>query len=55
MGWLFVLLLFVAFVAIVVYKVQHPRIVRVPGESRGPAPYRPGPADTTAKPGGPGA
>ncbi|MFO7651716.1 MAG: hypothetical protein R6X13_10315 [bacterium] len=47
-GWLVVLALFVAFVAIVVYKVQHPRIVRAPGETRGPRPFRPGPPDTTA-------
>jgi hypothetical protein len=47
-GWLVVLALFITFVAIVVYKVQHPRIVRAPGESRGPRPFRPGPPDTTA-------
>jgi hypothetical protein len=50
-----VLALFAAFVAIVVYKVQHPRVIRVPGETRGPAPFRPGPVDTSRTPKGPGA
>ena len=52
-GWLVVGALFTAFVAIVVYKVQHPRIVRAPGEPRGPAPFRPGATDTLTD--GPGA
>lgn len=45
-GWLVVLALFAAFVGIVAYKAGHPRIVRQPGEPRGPRPFRPGSTDT---------